>query len=119
MKIVADENVPIDSVIILREEGHDVDSIQESCPTISDVEVLARAVQSESVLLTFDRDFGDLLFNKKLPAPIGVIYLRFDQLSSEEPARIVLDLFNECEIEGYLTVVTRFDIRQRALFGIS
>ena len=67
MRFLADENFPIDSVTFLRQSGHDVDSIQESAPALGDHDVLHRAVTSERILLTFDRDFGDLIFNHNLP----------------------------------------------------
>ena len=115
MQFLADENFPIDSVIYLRQSGHKVDSIQETSPALGDSDVLYRAVSSESILLTFDRDFGDLIFNHHLPPPRGIIYFRFDLLSSEEPAIMLLDLMGTIPFEGYITVITRGNLRQREL----
>ncbi|HEY3876068.1 MAG TPA: DUF5615 family PIN-like protein [Candidatus Kapabacteria bacterium] len=115
MILLADENFPIDSVRILRDAGFDVESIQEDTPSLDDISILDRAVQSGRLLLTFDRDFGDLIFHKMLPAPIGVIYFRFDLITSDEPAPLFLDLVERLKMEGYFTVVTRSTIRQRKL----
>ena len=115
MLFLADENFPFDSVIILREAGFDVDSIQESSPSLDDTSILEIAVTSSAILLTFDRDFGDLIFNHRLSAPRGIVYFRFDLLTSEEPARMLLDLIPDVRFEGNITVITRHNIRQRAL----
>jgi predicted nuclease of predicted toxin-antitoxin system len=112
---LADENFPIDSVIILREAGFDVDSIQESSPSLDDTSILDVAVTSNSILLTFDRDFGNLIFNHKLPAPRGIVYFRFDLLTSDEPARMLLDLIPDVMFEDNITVIARHNIRQRKL----
>lgn len=66
-------------------------------------------------MLTFDRDFGDLIFNRKLSAPPGVIYFRFDVLTPVEPAILLLDLLKTVTIDGNITVVNRGNIRQREL----
>ncbi|MFI5200923.1 MAG: DUF5615 family PIN-like protein [Candidatus Kapaibacterium sp.] len=115
MKFLADENFPIDSVIILREAGFEVDSIQELSSSLDDTSILDIAVTSGSILLTFDRDFGDLIFNRQLPAPNGIVYFRFNPLTSEEPARMFLNLITEVKFEDNITVITRGNIRQREL----
>ena len=115
MTLLADENFPIDSVSILRSAGYDVDSIQEESPALDDTSILERAVKDNRVLLTFDRDFGDLIFNRLLPVPLGVVYFRFDLLTSEEPGYLFLDLVERLKLDGYFTVVTRSSIRQRKL----
>jgi len=100
---------------MLREAGLDVDSIQESSPSLDDISILDRAVRNKGVILTFDRDFGDLIFNHQLPAPRGIVYFRFNPLTSEEPARMLLDLIPDVMLEGNITVIARHNIRQRAL----
>lgn len=65
MNFLADENFPRTSVLRLREAGFDVIRIQEIAPAEEDPAVLALAVEMQRVLLTFDRDFGELLFHKK------------------------------------------------------
>jgi predicted nuclease of predicted toxin-antitoxin system len=115
VKFLADENFPIDSVITLRKAGLEVDSVQELSPSLDDISILESAVASKTILLTFDRDFSDLIFNHQMAAPHGIVYFRFNPLNSEEPARILLDLIPEIKIEGNITVVTRSNVRQRRL----
>jgi len=44
------------------------------------------------VILTFDRDYGELIYRHRLPVPPGVVYFRYDPLSPEEPAEHLLTL---------------------------
>jgi predicted nuclease of predicted toxin-antitoxin system len=68
MLLLANENFPLDAVEALRTAGHDVLWIRTESPGIADTEVLARAVAERRVLITFDKDFGELAFRSKLPA---------------------------------------------------
>jgi predicted nuclease of predicted toxin-antitoxin system len=62
MRILADENFPGDAVTALREQGHDVLWIRTDAPGISDHEVLTHAQAEARILITFDKDFGELAF---------------------------------------------------------
>ncbi|HTS76926.1 MAG TPA: DUF5615 family PIN-like protein [Bryobacteraceae bacterium] len=66
MNIVADESIDRQIVDRLRSEGHQVLFIAELYPGISDAEVLARSREHEALLLTADRDFGELVFRQHL-----------------------------------------------------
>jgi predicted nuclease of predicted toxin-antitoxin system len=68
MRFLADENFPRPALEALRKAGWDVSSIAENCPGISDDEVIALCADQERVLLTFDKDFGELVFRRGLPA---------------------------------------------------
>lgn len=117
MRFMANENFPLASVWHLREAGHDTLAVSESLSGSRDEEVLARAALEERILLTFDRDYGELIYRKGLPAPTGVVYLRFAPADPDEPARVVLGL-DEIEgfrLEGRYTVIDPPRIRQRPL----
>ena len=117
MRFLADENLPMPSVRRLRREGHDVASASEDAPGANDLDVLARAAAEGRVLLTFDRDYGELIFRRRTPAPPGLLLLRFRPTSPEEPAARILALLAETGLDptGRLTVVERETVRQRAL----
>ncbi|MDQ3521278.1 MAG: DUF5615 family PIN-like protein [Gemmatimonadota bacterium] len=117
IRLLADENFPLPSVRLLRKAGYDVGAIAEEAPGAPDPEVLFRANAQGRVLLTFDRDFGELIFVHQLPAPAGVLYLRFVAGSPEEPAAFVLKLLTEQDIQlnGRFTVADRRRIRQKPL----
>lgn len=75
MKLVADENVDGPIVARLREDGHEVDYVAEMAPGISDDEVLDHANGRQALLITTDKDFGELVFRQgKLNA--GIVLLR-------------------------------------------
>ena len=98
MRFLANENFPLVSVKRLRAAGHDVASVIEDSPGVKDHQVLARAHEESRIILTFDRDYGDLIYRRKLPMPAGVLYLRFDPVSPEEPAEFILLEFGENEV---------------------
>jgi predicted nuclease of predicted toxin-antitoxin system len=76
MRILADENIPHGMIAALRAAGHEVTSISETAPQSSDERVLAFAVENSLVLLTFDSDFGRMIFAEGYRPPPGIIYLR-------------------------------------------
>jgi predicted nuclease of predicted toxin-antitoxin system len=117
MQLLANENFPLVSVQLLRQANYDIASITEDSPGIEDPEVLARAVDEQRIILTFDRDYGELIYRFRLPPPKGVIYLRFRPHTPEEPAAILLDLFQTegFQIDGRFTIIERDRIRQRPL----
>lgn len=76
MRFLADESLDFAVVRRLRADGHDVVALAESAPRSSDVEVVALAVRDGRVLLTEDKDFGQLVFAEKR-ATAGVILIRY------------------------------------------
>lgn len=82
MRFLANENFPLDAVEALRQQQHDVVWIRTESPGISDPEVLSRAQAEDRILLTFDKDFGELAFRTKLPAASGMILFRIAAPSS-------------------------------------
>ena len=76
MRFLANENFPGQAVEALRAAGHDVAWIHTDAPGSPDELVLARAAREGSVLLTFDKDFGELAWRTKLPSACGVVLFR-------------------------------------------
>ena len=75
MKLLADESVDWPIIARLRDDGHDVPAIAEDSPGLPDLGVLARAHAEGVVLITGDKDFGELVYRQKLPHA-GVLLLR-------------------------------------------
>jgi predicted nuclease of predicted toxin-antitoxin system len=90
MRLLANENFPLDAVEALRADGHDVVWVREEAPGSNDEQVLHRAQQDERILITFDKDFGELAFRSKLPATSGVILFRISSLSSQYIAQVAV-----------------------------
>jgi predicted nuclease of predicted toxin-antitoxin system len=117
MKFLANENFPLASVHHLREAGHDIKAIIEDSPGIKDSEVLARAIGEERIVLTFDRDYGRLIYRLGHPTPLGIVYFRFDPLTPKEPAEHLLRLLivEVLTLDKKFTVTDRDHVRQRPL----
>jgi predicted nuclease of predicted toxin-antitoxin system len=115
MKLLADENFPLKSIQYLQNKGYDISSIAKDAPGIHDDKVIAIASQEDRTILTFDRDYGELIFKHNHKLRKGVIYLRFDEYEPEEPGKIIEELLQNKEItfENTLTVIDRGGIRQR------
>lgn len=115
MKLLANENIPLKSVGFLQLMGYDIKAIGIDDPSISDVEVLKIAMHENRLILTFDRDYGTLIFKYNYRPLQGVIYLRLDKYEPEEPGRIIHKLLTEMAIntENALTVYDGTVIRQR------
>jgi len=77
MRWLADECVNAALVARLREAGHDVSYIMEIAPRATDAEVITRARDENRLLLTEDKDFGDLVFLRNRQVP-GNVLLRID-----------------------------------------
>jgi len=77
MNFVADESCAMPVIRALREAGHDVVAIAEVARGASDNEVLERATVDKRVLITEDRDFGELVYARGRSSA-GVILVRFD-----------------------------------------
>ena len=117
MKFLANENIPLDSVHLLRRAGHHVESILEDHPGMKDIDVLKRALRSKSIILTFDRDYGELIFKYPKLIPEGLVYFRFDPVTPDQPAIILINITKEKDITlfRHFTVIEEDRIRQRAL----
>jgi predicted nuclease of predicted toxin-antitoxin system len=117
MNLLANENFPLASIRLIRKMGHDVAGIIEDTPGAMDEEVLKRACQEKRIVLTFDRDYGELIYRYKSFAPAGVVYFRFAPSKPEEPGEVLLNIFKKGEVSimGKFTVVERGRIRQRTL----
>lgn len=76
MHFLANENLPLDVVEALRNSGHDVAWIRTDAPGSKDRDILHRAVNEQRILLTFDKDFGDLAFQFGIPASCGIVLFR-------------------------------------------
>jgi predicted nuclease of predicted toxin-antitoxin system len=94
MNLVADEAVDHQIVESLRKDGHKVLSIVELKPGISDDEVLVYANNNKSVLITSDRDFGELVYRMKR-VHFGIILIRLAGINSLQKAELVSATINE------------------------
>ena len=115
--LLADENVPARAIGLLRAQGIDVLCIAEISPGISDESVLQLAVQQQRVLVTFDRDYGELIFKKGRPAPPALVYFRMLPTSPEQVAELLVWLLRDGAgpITDKMVIVRSNGIRERPM----
>jgi predicted nuclease of predicted toxin-antitoxin system len=116
LQFLANENFPLDAVEAARGIGHDVAWMRTDAPGSKDRDVLQRAVSEQRVLLTFDKDFGDLAFQFGLPASCGIVLFRLEASSSAALAALVVAaLQSRTDWPGQFSVVEPGRIRMRPL----
>jgi predicted nuclease of predicted toxin-antitoxin system len=118
VRLLADEGVDAAIIARLRRGGHDVTYVAELDPGISDDAVLDLATAERRVLLTTDKDFGELVFRLRRVPP-GVVLLRLAGLASRLRADLVSQAIEEHggEMGGVFTVITPGAVRIRNTQG--
>jgi predicted nuclease of predicted toxin-antitoxin system len=94
MKILADENISRLLVDRLRQEGHEVLYIMEMARGSKDSTVLELASQRGALLVTDDKDFGELVFHQHLHAS-GVLLVRLATLEPSQAIEVVVQVIGE------------------------
>jgi predicted nuclease of predicted toxin-antitoxin system len=112
VKFLADESTDFPIVKALREKGVDLIYISEISAGISDEEVLMLANESERVLLTADKDFGELVFRLKRINK-GVILYRLSGLTNQEKVQLITDAFSKYldSFENNFTIINKTHLR--------
>lgn len=77
---------------------------------------MMKAWEDDRLIVTFDSDYGDMVFVKGLKTK-GIIYLRFKNFDPQFPGSYLQELLSKSEykFEGYFTVIDEHKIRQRKL----
>ena len=116
MNFFADESLDRQIITRLRQDGHVVLDVTEMDPGISDDKVLSMANESKAILLTADRDFGDLVFRQGRITE-GVVLIRFAGLPSTKKAELVSAIINQHakELQQAFSVITPGSFRIRKI----
>ena len=116
MRFLADENVSRVVVSRLREAGLHVMEIPDEQRGSRDEIVLDIALSGNCILITEDRDFGELVIRRRLPVS-GVLLLELDRLSNVAEADRVLQVVTSLsdKLRGSLVVVEPSRTRVRPL----
>ena|SRR5215212_3537845 len=116
MRFLLDQSAEARIGTFLVSQGHDATRVgKDHPPGLADEEVLAIAVAEGRILITDDRDFGDLIFRQGHPHT-GVIYFRFplDTTADQKIASLAAPLVSHAhDLDKYLTVTPR-GVRVRA-----
>lgn len=111
-KYLANENVSQDAVTAARRAGHEMAWIKEISPGANDDSVLARSVAEQRVLVTFDKDFGEMTFRRGKAASSGIILMRPRLRSRQYVATFVLAVLAQPVVwEGHFSVAQEGKLR--------
>ena len=114
MILLADESVDGQVVEGLRSEGHSVWYTAEQEPGLADADVFHIANQKEAVLLTADKDFGEIVFRQRHITK-GVILIRLAGLSPSRKSLTIASALRDHsgELIDAFTVISPASIRIR------
>lgn len=116
MRFLANENFPGAAVRALESVGHDIVWVRTAAPGAGDPEVLARATRESRILLTFDKDFGELARASALPAGCGVVLFRIPMPRPSDVGRLLAELITaRADWAGHFSVVEPGRVRMRVL----
>lgn len=117
MRWLVDECVSVSLVARLREAGHDAAYVAEIAPSTDDDAVLDMAIRERRLLLTEDKDFGELIFGATERPTFGVVMLRIrDERAAVRWPRLkeVIERYGE-RLFGAFTVVGEARTRMRTI----
>ena len=98
---------------MLIEGGHEVLSALEASPRATDEELLALATAEQRIIITEDKDFGELVFVRRLPHPCIVRLVEMTVAEKVAAIRELIESHPEAMRESALIVVTRNRVRIR------
>ena len=114
MKFLLDvcaESIPLrESLLKL---GHDVLSARKDCPHASDEALLALAREEGRILITEDKDFGELVFLQRLPHPSIVRLSGMTAVERADAVRILIESHGDELRQGAIIVITGNRVRIR------
>ncbi len=114
IKFVIDESVDKPIAEALAKLGFEIYYVAENFPSISDEKVLDLANSRKALLITADKDFGELIFRKRLISK-GIVLVRLPGIKPKIKAEIVSKILKEHiqEIPGAFSVISESGLRIR------
>jgi predicted nuclease of predicted toxin-antitoxin system len=114
--LFADECVARSVVEHLQDAGFDIVRAADVCPSVEDEQVLVHAYQNGRVLITADKDFGELVLRLGHQAH-GVVNLALGDLPAATRARICLARLRELgdRVQGSFVTIEPGRVRVRPL----
>jgi predicted nuclease of predicted toxin-antitoxin system len=116
IKLLVDENFPRPAITYLRDAGVTVVAISEISPGVNDETVLRIAIEHGAWLVSFDLDFGELIFQNRLAAPNAVIVFRESSFRPADLSRALQQMIKQSvAYSGKFVIWTSERIRVRPL----
>ena len=116
MRFLADENFPGNAVAKLKAAGHDIVWVRTVAPGSKDEDILAFAAREERIILTFDKDFGELAGRAGLPMSSGIVLFRLPMPALADVGTMLLARISErTDWGGHFSVIEPGRVRMRSL----
>ncbi len=115
-KFIVDESTGDRVAELLRDEGFDVVSVISQMRGTDDLSIIQRAIVEERIIVTNDKDFGELVFHQNL-TPRGVLFLRLEDESAFNKLKVIRTILRHylTILDGNFVVVTERKIRKRPI----
>lgn len=116
MKFLADAHISVEMVAMIRSLGHDCSDASAIPPRMPDVDVLQNAVIDDRIVITADKDFGELVFAYGIPAR-GVILVRLDYANESDRVEHLRSVWSAAiaRLPGAFVTITNTSIRVRPI----
>lgn len=118
MKFLIDEDLSYKLVAFLAKLGHSAIHTREIKLSLKDFEILKIAIEQKFIILTFDKDFGELVF-KKDKSHNGVIFLRLEDQTNKNVMRVLtwlLSTYEDNRFKNKFVTITEKEDRLRVRF---
>lgn len=116
MRLLLNENLPLSVVESLTRLGHDVLWARKAMPGAADVDVIEKAMNERRLLITFDKDFGELVYKQGKKASVGIVLFRIPQTSAATvAAQVTQAIQSRDDWQGCFSVVEIRRIRMTPL----
>lgn len=116
MQILADECIRRSLVEALRAAGHDVVWVRQTMAGATDEAIVRKAHQERRILLTADKDFGEIGLREGVSLP-GIVLLRFPPGAWQAAEQSVMRLLKlaAADLQGRVAVLTPSRARFRLI----
>jgi len=113
MKFLADEGIDRALVLALRNLGYETEYVAETMFAAEDFALINHAFSNKQVIITKDKDFGELVFKHRLPT-FGIVLLRLEDMTSSQRVDLSLKWFRQLhwDFEKKFTSLTQFHARE-------
>jgi predicted nuclease of predicted toxin-antitoxin system len=119
VKFIVDESTGTTVARYLRDAGHDVVIVVESMPQASDRDILLKAASENRIVITNNKDFGDLVFRSR-ERNFGVLLLRLKEDVAANRVRVVQMVLEDhaARLAGSFTVASEDNVRIRPILRL-
>lgn len=112
MRFITDENIGPTVTKWLVSKGYQVFSVYDETPGLADEEILNKGFQEDYIVITGDKDFGELVYKNQLPHK-GVVLLRLSDETPPSKIKVLAQLLSQYadQLPNKFTVVTEIGVR--------